>query len=289
MEDMTFEELLNMNCFAEDETERTKAADLLEQRYCCEIRCANMDKSVLFAHHARGCTVVAAKICKNVVIFQNVTIGSNMRYHKIHNKWENVGTPILAENVIVADGAKVFGPIIIGENTVIGAGAIITKNIPPNSIAYGVNQYKPKNQDYDLVFNPNMIPGEEITKVDEERVSEFMKNERIFKMAFSSVYPLYIQKAEKKGRAKEDVDAVVCWLTGYDNHGLQTQIKKESDFETFFFEAPQINTNAHKITGLVCGVRVESIEDPLMQKIRWLDKLVDELAKGKAMEKILRS
>ncbi len=175
MEDITFEELLKMNCFSEDTAERIKAADLLEQRYCCEIRCANMDKSVLFAHHARGCTIVAAKICKNVVIYQNVTIGSNLRYNKIQKEWENVGTPILAENVIVLDGAKVLGPIIIGENTVIGAGAIITKSIPANSIAYGVNQYKPKDPDYDFAFNPNMISGEEIMEIDEKRVAEFDK------------------------------------------------------------------------------------------------------------------
>lgn len=112
---------------------------------------------------------------------------------------------------------------------------------------------------------------------------------RIFTTAFSKVYPLLIQKAEKKGRAKEEVDTVTCWLTGYDEHGLQEQIKKEVDFETFFSEMPQINPNAHKITGVVCGVRVKEIEDPLMQKIRWLDKLVDELAKGRPMEKILRS
>jgi len=98
-----------------------------------------------------------------------------MKYNKIQNKWENVGTPILAENVIVADGAKILGPIIIGENTVIGAGAIITKSIPGNSIAYGINQYKPKNPDYDLVFNPNMISGEEIMKVNEKLVAEFDK------------------------------------------------------------------------------------------------------------------
>ncbi len=175
MEDMTFEELLEINCFSENTAERIKAADFLERRYCCEIRCAHMDKSVLFAHHARGCTIVAAKICKNVVIFQNVTIGSNMRYNKIQKEWENVGSPILAENVIVLDGAKILGPVIIGENTVIGAGAIITKSIPANSIAYGVNLYKPKDPDYDLVFNPNMIAGEEIMRVDENRVAEFDK------------------------------------------------------------------------------------------------------------------
>ena len=112
---------------------------------------------------------------------------------------------------------------------------------------------------------------------------------RIFTTAFSKVYPLLVQKAEKKGRAKEEVDTVICWLTGYDEHGLQEQLEKEVDLETFFAEAPQINPNAHKITGVICGVRVEEIEDPLMQKIRWLDKLVDELAKGKPMEKIKRS
>ncbi len=112
---------------------------------------------------------------------------------------------------------------------------------------------------------------------------------KIFQMAFSRVYPMYVQKAEKKGRTKEEVDTVICWLTGYDEDGLQTQIDKGVDFETFFTEAPQINPNAHKIKGVVCGVRVEEIADPLMQKIRWLDKLVDELAKGKSLEKILRS
>lgn len=115
-----------------------------------------------------------------------------------------------------------------------------------------------------------------------------MTNERVFKMAFSRVYPLLVQKAERKGRTKSEVDAIICWLTGYDDSGLQTQIAKNVDCETFFGEAPQINPNAAKITGLICGHRVEEIQDPLMQKIRWLDKLVDELAKGKAMEKILR-
>ena len=112
---------------------------------------------------------------------------------------------------------------------------------------------------------------------------------RIFTTAFSSIYPMYIQKAEKKGRSKEEVDMVTRWLTGYDELGLQAQIYKGVDLETFFAQAPQINPNTPKITGVVCGVRVEEIEDPLMQKIRWLDKLVDELAKGKPLEKILRS
>ena len=116
-----------------------------------------------------------------------------------------------------------------------------------------------------------------------------MRNERVFKMSFASVYPLYIQKVERKGRERADVDTVVCWLTGYDEAGLRTQIDKAVDLETFFMEAPQINPNVSKITGVICGVRVEEIEDSLMQKIRWLDKLVDEVAKGKKMEKILRT
>lgn len=173
MENMKFDELLEINCFSKNDAERDKAAELLERYYCCEIRCADMDNGVLFAHHARGCTVIAAKICRNVVIYQNVTIGSNMKYNKIHKKWENVGNPILAENVIVADGAKILGPVIIGENTMVAAGAIITKSIPANSIAYGVNQYKPKNPDYDFVFNLNMISGEEIMKANEKLVAEF--------------------------------------------------------------------------------------------------------------------
>ncbi len=115
-----------------------------------------------------------------------------------------------------------------------------------------------------------------------------MNNTRIFKMSFASVYPLYVQKAEKKGRTRDEVDIVICWLTGYDRQALQQQIDLNVDFETFFAEAPQMNPNVSKITGVICGYRVEEIEDKLMQQIRYLDKLVDELAKGKAMEKILR-
>ncbi len=115
-----------------------------------------------------------------------------------------------------------------------------------------------------------------------------MDNTKIFKMPFARVYPLYIQKAEKKGRNKSEVDAIIYWLTGYDEQLLQQQIDRNCDFETFFAQAPCMNPNASKITGVVCGVRVEEIEDELMQKIRYLDKMVDELAKGRAMEKILR-
>ncbi|MBL7890734.1 MAG: DUF2200 domain-containing protein [Bacteroidia bacterium] len=115
-----------------------------------------------------------------------------------------------------------------------------------------------------------------------------MKKERIYALVFASVYPLYIKKVESKGRSKEELDTVIFWLTGYDKKSLQKQIDKKIDFETFFAEAPQLNPNASKITGVICGYRVEEIEDPLIQKMRYLDKLVDELAKGKAMEKILR-
>ena len=115
-----------------------------------------------------------------------------------------------------------------------------------------------------------------------------MDNSRVYKMSFASVYLHYITKAEKKGRTKEEVDTVICWLTGYDQKSLQQQIDKKTDFETFFAQAPQMNPNVSKITGVICGYRVEDIEDNLMQKIRYLDKLIDELARGKAIEKILR-
>lgn len=111
---------------------------------------------------------------------------------------------------------------------------------------------------------------------------------RVFAMKFSGVYPLYIQKAERKNRTKEEVDQIICWLTGYDQAGLERQIEQKTDFETFFAQAPALHPNSSLIKGVVCGIRVEDIEDPLMQKIRYLDKLIDELAKGKAMEKILR-
>ena len=115
-----------------------------------------------------------------------------------------------------------------------------------------------------------------------------MNNSRVYKLVFASVYPLYIQKAEKKGRTKEEVDAIIYWLTGYNKQTLQQQIDKKSDFETFFREAPELNANVSKITGVICGYRVEEIDDQLVQKVRYLDKLIDELAKGKTMEKILR-
>jgi len=115
-----------------------------------------------------------------------------------------------------------------------------------------------------------------------------MDNTRVFKMTFASIYPLYIQKAEKKGRSQAEVDEILFWLTGYNAKTLKQQIDKKNDLQTFFAEAPLLNPNVSKITGVICGYRVEDIEDPLMQKIRYMDKLIDELAKGKKMEKILR-
>lgn len=115
-----------------------------------------------------------------------------------------------------------------------------------------------------------------------------MKKPHAYTMPFASVYPLYIQKAEKKGQAKAEVDKIIFWLTGYDNESLQEQIKSGADMEAFFTNAPQMNPNASLIKGVICGHRVEDIEDKIMQQIRYLDKLVDELAKGKKMERILR-
>jgi hypothetical protein len=112
---------------------------------------------------------------------------------------------------------------------------------------------------------------------------------RIYTMTFASVYPHYVAKAEKKGRTKAEVDTIICWLTGYTPRQLQNHLKKQTDFETFFNEAPELNPARRLIKGVVCGVRIEDIQDPLMREIRFLDKLIDELAKGKAMEKILRS
>ncbi len=115
-----------------------------------------------------------------------------------------------------------------------------------------------------------------------------MQNTKIFKMSFASVYPYYIAKAEKKWRTKEEVDTIICRLTGYDKQTLQKQIDTNVDFETFFDQAPEMNPQVSQITGMICGYRIEDIPDPLMKKIRYLDKLVDELAKGRSMEKILR-
>lgn len=115
-----------------------------------------------------------------------------------------------------------------------------------------------------------------------------MEKHRIYTMSLSSVYPHYITKAEKKGRTKAEVNEIICWLTGYDKKSLQKHLDKKTNFEDFFKEAPKMNPNVKLITGVICGVRIEEIEDPLMKKVRYLDKLIDELAKGKTMDKILR-
>lgn len=115
-----------------------------------------------------------------------------------------------------------------------------------------------------------------------------MPSSHLFTMSFARIYPLYVQKAERKNRTQEEVDRIICWLTGYDRAGLERQIALENDLETFFAQAPAMHPNRSLIKGVVCGIRVEAIDDPLMQKIRCMDKLIDELAKGKTMEKILR-
>lgn len=115
-----------------------------------------------------------------------------------------------------------------------------------------------------------------------------MTKHRIYTMSFASVYPHYVKKAERKGRTKTEVDEIICWLTGYSQEGLETQLGKQTDFETFFSEAPHLNPSRTLIKGVICGVRVEDIKEPTMQEIRYLDKLIDELAKGRTMEKILR-
>jgi len=116
-----------------------------------------------------------------------------------------------------------------------------------------------------------------------------MKLDRVFAISFASIYPLYVKKAKAKGRKQKEVDEVICWLTGYSPQAMAKQIERKSDLETFFKEAPRLNPKAKKITGTICGVRIEEIEHPLMRKIRYMDKLVDELAKGRPMEKVLRT
>jgi serine O-acetyltransferase len=167
-----FGALVEINCFSNNKMLKKLAGNLLEKFYCREINCIEIDKSILFAHHARGCTIIASEICKNVVVLQNATIGINMKYNKIICEWENVGNPIICKNVIIADGAKILGSIIIGENSVIAAGAIITKDIPANSIAYGVNKFKPKDANYDFIFNENMVNVEKTMEVNKNLIEK---------------------------------------------------------------------------------------------------------------------
>ena len=134
-----------------------------------------------------------------------------------------------------------------------------------------------------VTFAPGSAPHKLI-----RNLNSTMPKHRIFTMSFASVYPLYVKKVEKKDRTQAELDQVICWLTGYTQKGLEKQITKENDIETFFAQAPAMNVNRTKITGTICGVRIEDIDDPLMRDIRYMDKLVDELAKGRPMEKILR-
>ena len=167
-----FNRVLKMNCYSKNKFVKKLAGNLLEKLYCSEIKCTEIDKSVLFAHHARGCIIIAAKICENVVILQNVTIGSNLKFNKISSEWENVGNPIIGKNVVICDGAKILGPVVIGEDSIVAAGAIITKDIPANSLAFGVNNYKKKDNKYDLVFNKNMIDSNKIIAANYDLIAK---------------------------------------------------------------------------------------------------------------------
>jgi len=170
-----FELLVRINCFSRYNFLKKLASNFLERLYCCEINCIEIDKSILFAHHARGCTILAAKICENVVILQNVTIGTNQKYNKLLRTWENIGNPIIGRNVVIADGAKILGPITIGQNSFVAAGSIITKSIPENSIAYGINKFKEKENNFDYVYNKQMIDINIIIKNNKERIDIYKR------------------------------------------------------------------------------------------------------------------
>lgn len=169
----TFNELIQQNCFSTDQEAKDRAAIELEHQYGCEVNCIEIDPSVQFAHHGRGSIIIAAKICSGVVIFQNVTIGSNQKFNRLTNQWENLGNPVLGQNVIVADGAKILGPVIIGANSVIGAGAIITKDVPSDSIAYGVNKIKARDPHFDLVFHNPMPQRDQLIQASQEVIERY--------------------------------------------------------------------------------------------------------------------
>lgn len=149
---------------------------------------------------------------------------------------------------------------------------------------------KPKEKPVAIGQKTFALSSNEINfgQTHKKKITMSKNNERVYRMAFGSVYPHYVNKAERKGRTQDEVDEVICWLTGYDKKTLKKIIDDKTDLETFFAKAPQLHPNASKITGVICGYRIEEIEDKLMQKIRYMDKLVDELAKGRAMDKILR-
>lgn len=168
-----FDTLIRLHCHSRSKVIKILSGELLEKLYGCEINCMQMDKSVRFAHHARGCTIVATKICENVTIFQNVTIGANLKFNRMSRKWENVGNPIISRNCVICDGAKILGPVVIGEGTVVGAGAIITRDIPGNCVAYGINQFRPREVGYDLVFSTDMIRPEELIQTNVTLAEKF--------------------------------------------------------------------------------------------------------------------
>ena len=175
----TFEELVQLNCFATDSIVRQRAATTLERDYTCEINCVAIDPSVQFAHHGRGCTIAAAKIAANAVIFQNVTLGSNQKFNLKTQRWEQVGGPVIGRHVIVADGAKVLGPIIIGDNSIVGAGAIVTRDVPANSVVYGVNKIKPRPTDYDLIYHRPFPTGPAIIAACEETIQRYERGSKV--------------------------------------------------------------------------------------------------------------
>jgi len=144
------------------------AAQVLEKLYGCEIKVLEMDASVRFTHHGRGYTIIAAKICEGAIIMQNVIIGTNIRYHKPTGSWENVGNLIIGKHVVIADGAKILGPITVGENSVVIGGVIVTKNVPPNSIVYGAKQVRESN--------PNRIDIKEIVRTNKQRIKAYKTN-----------------------------------------------------------------------------------------------------------------
>jgi hypothetical protein len=169
-----------------------------------------------------------------------------------------------------------------------GAFGLDSRNMPPAGKAIGTGSMITGRTAVTLPKGKCLADGATSYPAPKSHHNNMKTKHRIYTMIFAKVYPLYIAKAEKKGRKKSEVDAVICWLTGYNQQELEAQLKKQTDFETFFKEAPKLNPSRTLIKGVVCGVRVEDIEEPLMREIRYLDKLVDELAKGKVMEKILR-
>ncbi|KRM71812.1 serine acetyltransferase [Lacticaseibacillus brantae] len=170
-----FNSLLEINAFSSDPEARRLAAEALQRNFNFELTCLHLDPSVQFAHNGKGCTIAASKISAGAVIFQNVTIGANQTYNHATAQWENLGNPVIGKNVIIADGAKIVGPIIIGDNSVIGTGAIITKDVPANSIAYGVNRFKPRDPNYSPVFYKDMPHAPEIVAACEDVVSRYAK------------------------------------------------------------------------------------------------------------------